>query len=705
MKKFFAVFMAALFLISQNPVSAFSQQGASEVFQPGADIALTADEKKYLEGVFKDTWNYMSVFVDPATGIPYDSDKKQPATSLSNVGLYLGATAIAAETGLIGKDEAITRINMALTSLDKVPHWKGFPRVWLSARGLKPIQGTEMFSYSKHVSNLIGGLGLVKAVFPAELGTAVDAEFQGMDFGSMYDAKTGWVKGGFDVPHNNYATSQPFGPWYYKFLASEARLISFYLVAKGFAPPSHWKSLTRPIQKQGDKWFFVSSYEDGGAYMPYMASLYIDERNTEMGLSQKNLSASQMEQAAKVGAPVWGLSASLDTKGEYVPYGQLTDEVVSPYASMLAMLHYPKEGTQNLKKLEELGVRRADVYHDRRTNFTAFTKEGDVAKPWAILEDGEVFFLNKSGMIEKLSSYVDWSNRYNEIKNYDHEAMQKLLEKSGKTFIAHETTETFITQVFGPSSMKPGLKEALSDPAQWNELIGLASAAGLYFSGWIQFTDGQKAQAAFSEINGVFKPLALSVNQDVLVLSSNGEVTSLKTSIEAVNTLNKMKAISPETCVQFAPVLGIDATKQSQKADCAEHVLPAYTLKEAVLQELGASSENAPADVIAMAIANAEFLPAQIKLNLEIPGNFGFRDAVNWKINKVEKHYLTPSQGMGFLALANVLHDHVVWNAFAKDPDVAKGMEIITPTSDEMNNITASAENYFCSARGEYKVT
>ena len=695
-KKTVSAFLIFLFITPLFSLSVFSQQAVSEVLQPGSDISLTPEEKQYLEDVFKDTWHYISVFVDPATGIPYDSDKKQPATSLSNVGLYIAAAAIAAETGLIGKDEAVTRINMALTSLDKAPDWLGIPRVWISARGLKGIQGTEMFSYSKHVSNFIGGLELVQSVFPEELNATVESWFESMDFSGMYDAKTGWIKGGYDIPHKNFAVSQPFGPWYYKFLASEARLISFYLIAKGFAPASHWKALDRTIQKDGDKWFFVSSYEDGGAYMPYMASLYIDETNTEMGISQKNFSSNQIARAQKAGAPVWGLSASLDTQGEYIPYGQLTDRVVSPYASMLAALHFPKEAAQNLKKLDELGARPNQIYVDRRTNFTAFTKEGFAAKPWAILEDGDVFFLNQSGAIEKLSAYVDWGNRFNEVSNYDKDALRKFLEKMGYRMDVRESSDVYVKKVFGPSAFKSGWQDATGDSEKQKQLLGLASAAGLYFPGWIQFHDGRKAQAAFIEENGVLKPWAIADGDNILFLNTSGEIQYLKPQIEAVNTVAKIKDIEKQTCVVFAPALGINVAQQLESAGCVEYVLPAYTFKDGTAETLANTTEAGRADLIAMGVAQGQMLPAQIKLKLEIPGNFGFRDAYDWENNKVEKHYLTPSQGMGFLALANVLHEKVVQKKFAQDPDVVKGLAVITPSADELVSWDTEAQK--CSA-------
>jgi len=57
--------------------------------------------------------------------------------------------------------------------------------------------------------------------------------------------------------------------------------------------------------------------------------------------------------------------------------------------------------------------------------------------------------------------------------------------------------------------------------------------------------------------------------------------------------------------------------------------------------------------------------------------SYGFRDSLNWNTKEVVDVHLTPSQGMSFLALANILHDGVVWETFQHDPVVEKGLDIL----------------------------
>jgi len=323
--------------------------------RPSTTPALTAEERSYFTSVYQDTWNYLVTFVEKETGLPYDSSAKQPPTSLTNVGLYLASTAIAYRTGLIAKEEAFGRIEKCLASLERIETWRGFPRPWVLVRTLKPAHGDE-FSYGPHIANLLGGLIVAKTTFP-EIASRIYGIILKMEFKSLYDAKNGWLKGGYNVKMQNFAVYQPWGHWYYKYFASETRLLSFYLIARKTVARKHWFSLIRPIvRKQGEK-FLASGPEEGGLFTQYMTGLFLDERETEMGRSQRGYARYQMKRAKKIKAPVWGWSAAEAPNGRYLVEGELRDEIVSPYASILASIYFPKQVYQNLKKLEEMGAR------------------------------------------------------------------------------------------------------------------------------------------------------------------------------------------------------------------------------------------------------------------------------------------------------------------------------------------------------------
>ncbi len=316
---------------------------------------LSGAETAYFRALYQDTWNYLATYVDETTGLPYDSSAKQPATSLSNIGLYLASVATAYRTGLISETEGLRRVQYALESLGQIESWRGIPRPWIITRNLKPTHGDE-FSYGPHVANLLGGLIVAGVTFPEASRDILHLILE-MQFRNFYDATNGWLKGGYNVKTENFAVFQPWGHWYYKFLASETRLLSFYLVARKIVPKRHWTSLVRtPEKKLGEK-FFVSGYEDGGLAPQYMAGLFLDERTVEMGGSQRAASRYQMKHAKEIDSPVWGWTASETPKGRFLGPGELRDDTVAPSASILASIYFPKEVYQNLKQLELLGAR------------------------------------------------------------------------------------------------------------------------------------------------------------------------------------------------------------------------------------------------------------------------------------------------------------------------------------------------------------
>lgn len=352
---------------------------------------LTEEERSYFEVLYRDTWNYLAAFVEKKTGLPYDSSAEQPPTSMTNVGLYLASTAIATRTSLISNEEGLERVQKCLESLEKIETWRGFPRPWVLVRTLKPTHGEE-FSYGPHLASLLGGLVVAKTTFP-QVAPAIDRMLLKMDFKSFYESRNGWLKGGYNVRTQNFAIYQSWGHWYYKYFAAETRLLSFYLVARKVVPKKHWYSLIRPIERKEGESYFVSGLQDGGLAPQYGTGLFLDERETEIGRSQKSMARAQMKYAKRIGAPVWGWSPAESPNGQYLVEGELRDEIVAPYASILASLYFPKQAYQNLRSLEKLGARQSIKDSSEGYGFrdSLNWKSGAVARNSLTLSQGMVF--------------------------------------------------------------------------------------------------------------------------------------------------------------------------------------------------------------------------------------------------------------------------------------------------------------------------
>lgn len=349
MKRLFILILACLIFLSPQGFSNFTQPG---IWKP---TTLTTEQQNYFQDLYQDTWNYLADHTETLTGVPHDTSKRQPTTSMTNIGLYLASVAVAYKTGLITKEDATDRTERIIKALEKIEKWRGFPRPWILVRSLNPAYGDE-FTYDTHMSVLIGGLIVSKNILPNYSERITDLLTQ-MEFSDLYEPENGWLKGGYNVKHQNFPIYQPWGHWYYKYYASGVRLLSFYGIARKLIPETHWNDLIRPEKRMGEYTILATGPEEPGLEVQFLASLFLDERNTPIGQSQRNYIQYQIEHAKDVKAPAWGWASCQTTRGRYLTFGELRDEVVAPYASILATTYYPSEAYKNLKKLEALGAR------------------------------------------------------------------------------------------------------------------------------------------------------------------------------------------------------------------------------------------------------------------------------------------------------------------------------------------------------------
>jgi cyclic beta-1,2-glucan synthetase len=184
-----------------------------------------------------------------------------------------------------------------------------------------------------------------------------------MDFRPLYDAEPKLFRIGYN------ATADRLDPHHYDLLATEARLASFFAIAKGDVPLEHWFHLGRPITSVGGRLTLVSW---GGSMFEYLMPALLLRRHPGGLLAESQLAAVDAHRrfARDVGIP-WGMSesgfASLDPGHHYryqafgVPTiglrrGLSREFVVAPYATALALLARPYDAVANLRDLECLGM-------------------------------------------------------------------------------------------------------------------------------------------------------------------------------------------------------------------------------------------------------------------------------------------------------------------------------------------------------------
>ena len=192
-----------------------------------------------------------------------------------------------------------------------------------------------------------------------------------MDFGFLYDSKSGLLSIGYEVGERRR------DPSCYDLLASESRLASFLLIAQGQVPQKHWFALGRLLTSHGGN---VSLISWSGSMFEYlMPQLMMPSYpNTLLDQTCKAAVSRHIEYGRQRGVP-WGISEScynatdIEHVYQYRAFGVpglgfkrgLGDDlVIAPYASALALMVMPAQACRNLQVLADLGALGAYGFYE-----------------------------------------------------------------------------------------------------------------------------------------------------------------------------------------------------------------------------------------------------------------------------------------------------------------------------------------------------
>lgn len=315
----------------------------------------------YLRELMQDTWNYIDYFISPDTGLPYDSNEAKDITNTTNIGLYLTSLCMAYKLGYITEEHALARITRILDTLDTYENWDRLYTNWIDPEGknrsAKPGE-SNISDYNK----LPAGLIVVRQTFP-QLESRCTAFLDAIPWDAFYEESTGKIRYAFDVQHRRALNPV------YLYRGEDKVLAHFLMIASGKVPASSWdRHDLADEEKYGFK-YYKHGWQGGGLFMQFICDLFLDNRGTPLGKSAVNFAWVQMLHAARIGAPVWGWSACVAPNGKYLGMGGLIDEVVTPHASVLTINLFPSEVVDNLKRLEEFGLRKPALVNGRKEKF------------------------------------------------------------------------------------------------------------------------------------------------------------------------------------------------------------------------------------------------------------------------------------------------------------------------------------------------
>ena len=189
------------------------------------------------------------------------------------------------------------------------------------------------------------------------------SEAYGMNFRLLFDPERKLFRIGYNV------TLDAADTHHYDLLASEARLASYLAIIKHEVPESHWYALGRPMTHVAGAPALLSW---GGTMFEYLMPdlLLRSNKETLLGRSSALAVKAQISYARERKLP-WGVSESafgrLDAQQtyQYRSFGVpglgfrrhlADDNVVAPYASVLAVSIQPRAVVDNLQLLESMGM-------------------------------------------------------------------------------------------------------------------------------------------------------------------------------------------------------------------------------------------------------------------------------------------------------------------------------------------------------------
>ncbi len=192
-----------------------------------------------------------------------------------------------------------------------------------------------------------------------------------MDFRFLYNRNRSLLSIGFQ------ATDRRLDDSCYDLLASEARLASFFAIAKGDVPTEHWFRLGRrvvPVRALG------ALLSWSGSMFEYLMPTLVMQEEQGGILNQSNrLSIRRQIDFARVRGIPWGVSESaFNARDKEMTYqymvfgvpslgmkrGLADDLVIAPYATLLASQYVPGASVRNLDRLAEIGALGEYGYYD-----------------------------------------------------------------------------------------------------------------------------------------------------------------------------------------------------------------------------------------------------------------------------------------------------------------------------------------------------
>jgi len=270
-------------------------------------------------------------------------------TSVTNIGLAMASILGARELGWETPSSALSRLSLALRSVERLRKFHGFPQTHNRVVSLAPSDGDRCIS-TVDTGYLAVALILVRQQVP-ELASRASALLNAMDWAWLYDSAAG-------LPYGCRYPDGSTSSFHYDYLEADSRLAHLIGIGSRGMPKASWKRLRRGSEaaRCAGTSHLEPGWLGGGLFMAYLPGLFLRD-GAALRDSAVSLVDDQICIGRQLSAPGWGWSATaLPPYGEqYCGFGCQRDDVLVPHASVLANEVRPVEA--NLQALEALGAR------------------------------------------------------------------------------------------------------------------------------------------------------------------------------------------------------------------------------------------------------------------------------------------------------------------------------------------------------------
>lgn len=339
---------------------------------------LDDDQKDLLRSYTAAMWRYYEDYADQKDNyMPPDNVQDAPVhvvahrTSPTNIGLMMLSTLAARDLGLIDTETLFERVLHSMSTLERMEKWNGHLYNWYDTCTLAPLRPRYISTVDS--GNLLCCLTALRegcrdyyAEAP-EAATAVMRRAQDFidacDLSCLFNKRRKLFHIGYDVEEEKLSEI------YYDLLMSEARMTSFYAIARRDAPKRHWGSLGRTLARQNG---YTGPVSWTGTMFEYlMPHLLLPVYEDSMAAEAVRFAIFCQKQRVRGKDIPWGISESgfyaFDAALNYqykahgvqklaLKRGMDHELVVAPYATFLALPFDPAPAMRNLERLAQLGM-------------------------------------------------------------------------------------------------------------------------------------------------------------------------------------------------------------------------------------------------------------------------------------------------------------------------------------------------------------